>query len=157
MSLYKQHVICHLEYASPVWSPWNRADIEMLEKVQWCRIQLIPNLQGQTYEEKLKEVGLPTLEVWRLKQDMITTYKFITRKDDVDYNTWFDLHGSAEHITRTSSYSQNIIAKSSCKALRKNFFNRVVNQWNSLPNCIKDSHSSTTFKNLYYKYTQETV
>ena len=158
VSLYKQHVRCHLEYASPVWSPWNRVDIEMLEKVQRRLIQLIPNLQGQTYEEKLKEVGLPTLEARRLRQDMITTYKFITGKDDVDYNTWFDLHGSAERITRTSSYPQNIIPKSSRTELRKNFFsNRVVNQWNSLPNYIKDSRSTTTFKNLYDKYTQETV
>ena len=130
----------------------------MLEKVQRRQIQLIPNLQGQTYEEKLKEVGLPTLEARRLRQDMITTYKFITGKDDVDYNTWFDLHGSAERITRTSSYPQNIIPKSSRTELRKNFFsNRVVNQWNSLPNYIKDSRSTTTFKNLYDKYTQETV
>ena len=44
LKLYKTYVRCHLEYASPVWSPWLRSDIETIGEVQRKMVALIPGL-----------------------------------------------------------------------------------------------------------------
>ncbi len=46
----------------PAWSPWQEGDKEVLEKVQKRAVKIISGLEGKTYEERLKEVGLLTLE-----------------------------------------------------------------------------------------------
>ena len=58
-----------LEYCIQVWSPYLRKDRDMLEKIQRRVIKLIPGLRDLTYEERLKECGLTTLETCRLRGD----------------------------------------------------------------------------------------
>jgi hypothetical protein len=45
----------------------------------------------ESYEEKLKELGISTLEERRRYLDMLQTYKVLTGKDNVDRATWFDI------------------------------------------------------------------
>ena len=60
--LYKTYVRPHLEYAVQVWNPWNTADIEKLEKVQRQATKQIPGFGKMEYEERLKLLGLTTLQ-----------------------------------------------------------------------------------------------
>jgi hypothetical protein len=62
LQLYIQYVRPHLKFASPAWSPWLEADKEVLEKVQKRAVNMISGLKAKTYEEKLRELGLTTLE-----------------------------------------------------------------------------------------------
>ena len=62
LRLYIQYVRPHLEFASPAWSPWLEADKEVLEKVQRRAVNMISGLKAKTYAEKLRELGLTTLE-----------------------------------------------------------------------------------------------
>ena len=75
--LYIQYVRPHLEFASPAWSPWQKEDIEILEKVQRKAVGMISGLTGTTYEDKCKEIGLETLEQRREKQDLLQTCKIL--------------------------------------------------------------------------------
>ena len=77
--LYKVYVRPHLQYCSSVWSPYTVADKEVLESVQRRAIRMISNLSG-SYEQKLKVLGLVTLEENRIRGDMIEMYKMITGK-----------------------------------------------------------------------------
>ena len=45
-------------------------------------------MKGNTYEERLKEVGLLTLEERRHQANMVQTFKIVTGKDIVNSETW---------------------------------------------------------------------
>ena len=66
----------HPEFSVPAWSPWLEADREVLEKVQKQAIRMVTT--GRTavsYEDRLRELGLTTLEERRHQADMIQTNK----------------------------------------------------------------------------------
>ena len=44
------------------WSPWTTQDKETLEKVQQRAVKMISGLKAREYEERLKELGMTTLE-----------------------------------------------------------------------------------------------
>ena len=71
LRLYKVYVRPHLQYCSSAWSPYSVADKELLESVQKRAVRMITNLSGTTYEEKLRELGLVTLEENRTRGDMV--------------------------------------------------------------------------------------
>ena len=66
-----------MEFVIPAWSPWTRADTEILEKIQMRAVNHISGLQGRSYEEKLKELGLESLESRREMLDLIQTFKIL--------------------------------------------------------------------------------
>jgi ribonuclease P/MRP protein subunit RPP40 len=65
-------------FASPAWSPWLEADKEVLEKVQRRAVNMISGLKAKTSEDKLRELGLTTLEERRHQTDMAQVYKIVT-------------------------------------------------------------------------------
>jgi ribonuclease P/MRP protein subunit RPP40 len=88
-SLFKQYVRPHLEFASPAWFPWLEADKEVPKKVQKRAVNMISGLKATTCEEKLRELGLTTLEERRHQTDTVQLYKIITGKDMVNSEDWF--------------------------------------------------------------------
>lgn len=62
LQLYKSIVRPHLEYASSVWSPHVKKDKIALENVQRRATRLVKSLFGQTYSQRLRALGLPSLE-----------------------------------------------------------------------------------------------
>src|SRR5664279_6418572 len=55
-----------LEYGNIIWSPKYKRDIEALEKVQRRATRLVHGLSGISYEERLREMDLPSLVYRRL-------------------------------------------------------------------------------------------
>jgi len=155
IQLYKQHVRSLLEFSAPSWSPWTAADKEVLEKIQKKAVRMVSGLTGQTYEERLIELNLPTLEMRRYQSDMIQTFKIIRSIDAVDASSWFNLVGvNPPRHTRLTSNPLNIIAVRSNLEVRKNFFSqRVPDQWNNLPEEIKCSRNLKIFKSKLRKHT----
>jgi ribonuclease P/MRP protein subunit RPP40 len=82
LKLYIQYVRPHLEFASPAWAPWMEGDKESMEKVQRRAISMISGLRFQQYEEKLRELGLCTLEERRHQLDMTQTFKILKKGVD---------------------------------------------------------------------------
>jgi len=87
--LYIQYVRPHMEFASPAWSPWTTADKEILEKVQRHAVGMISGLNSNSYEEKLLDLEMETLEERWHQIDMQQAFKILLGQDKVDKSTWF--------------------------------------------------------------------
>ena len=86
--LNKAIVRPHLEYCIQAWNPYLRKDVDMFEKIQGAT-KLIPGLRDLTYEERLKECGLTTLETRRLRGDQIEVFKILNGYENIDSNIFF--------------------------------------------------------------------
>lgn len=156
--LYVQYVRPHLEYASPVWNPHNRQEVDLLERVQRRAVNMISGLRESSYEGKLRELGLDSLELRRKKLDLTQTYKILTGKDNVNARTWFLTQEAARtRITRQTEFGLNIVRERISKTDTRNytFSQRMINQWNELPVDVKTARNTSSFKNKLNYYFKE--
>jgi hypothetical protein len=135
-----------LEYNSPVWSPTYVTYIDVLEKVQRRFTKGLSGLKHLTYAERLHYLGAETLELRRLKADLILVYKIIHELINVDFNSLFSF-SSHSSITRGNSL-RLLKPHTICNARAHSFACRVVDIWNRLPENIVSAQSINMFKSL---------
>ena len=120
----------------------------MLEDMQRRAVRMISGLRQAEYEDRLREVGLETLEERRHQADMVQTYKILHKLDRV--NNLFDLATNGDRITRAATDPYNLRIPISRLDLRKQFFtHRVPARWNLIPAEIKSAKTASMFKARY--------
>ena len=143
MILYKTMVRSHLEYAAPVWSPHTWKLAEELEKVQRRATKRIPSLANLEYEERLRQLKLPTLVYRRLRGDMINVYKYLNKIYDTETCLL-----PQEKNDRTRGHQKKLRKQHTNTNPRHFFFTqRVAEWWNKLPQEVVSAPSVNTFKN----------
>ena len=82
---------------------------------------------------------------------MITVFRILTGKDKVDPTMWFKMARPREGATGTR---QNLgflniekPARSNLELRRNQFSQRVADDWNTLPDWVKQAESVNSFKN----------
>ena len=61
----------YLEYGAPIWNPYSKKLITMIENVQRRASKMIPGLSHLSYQHRLEALKLPTLQYRRYRGDMI--------------------------------------------------------------------------------------
>jgi hypothetical protein len=77
VTLYKSLVRPALEYGHSVWNPQTKQLCCELEDVQRRATKLLASLKDKSYPERLRTLGLPSLEHRRCRGDMIEVYKYL--------------------------------------------------------------------------------
>jgi len=76
--LFTNVVRPHLEYGNVVWHPCLKHDIDLIEGVQHRATIMVPGLARLSYEERLREIDLPSgpsLAYRRASWDATEVYK----------------------------------------------------------------------------------
>lgn len=144
VDIYKAFVRPHLEFIAPVWNPWLRKDVALIEGVQRRAIRLISNMTG-TYEERLSQLGMTTLETRRRRGDAIQVFKLMKGMDDLDFRELFS-HITHGIYTRQMSSNHLTIPHSNLELHRHFFTSRAARLWNDLPQAAKDCQTINSFK-----------
>eukprot|EP00061_Rhincodon_typus_P000771 g12692.t1 len=84
LRLYKPLVRPHLEYYVQFWAPYVRKDVLALEQVQRMFTRMVPGIESLSYEERLRTLGLYTLEFKRMSGDLIETFSMLNGLDKMD-------------------------------------------------------------------------
>ena len=70
--LYTTYIRPHVEFAAAAWSPYEKRDIKLLERVQ-RKATKIPTATAQLdYEDRCAALGLTSLEARRTRGDLLT-------------------------------------------------------------------------------------
>ena len=110
---------------------------------------MMTNSRG-SYEKRLSILKMRTLEERRLRGDLIETYKILTGKSYVEPQTWFSFASDTDANIRTRATTGylNLVQPPTAKTdVRRNFFSdRVVPNWNHLPDHVKMAQKTDCFK-----------
>lgn len=120
--------------------------MDLLETVQRRATKMIKGLEHPSYEERLSNLGLFSLEKRRLRAELPNFCKYLrckgTKPDSL-----------AVPGNRTRGNSCNLEQRKFCTNVHKNFFTvRVMEHWNRLLREVVESPSLETFKTWLNTY-----
>jgi len=137
-----------LEYASCIWSPHQLGSIKKVESVQRKFTKRLRNFASLDYKTRLEQLGLESLEMRRLRQDLLYTYKILFGHVSIGADNAFELVSSI-HSSFTRGHGYKLFPRQHRLDSRKYFFTeRIINPWNSLPAEPSNFKSVAAFKSF---------
>jgi len=140
LPLYSALMRPYLAYCIQLWSPQHKKDMDVLEWIQRRATKIIRGLEYLSYEDRLRELGLFSLEKRRHRGDLIAAFQYLKdayRKDG----------GYKVGSVRRRGHGCKLKEGSFRLEIRKKFFTmRVVKHWKRLPREAEAAPSLEVFK-----------
>ena len=127
-----------------MWSPHTACNVNKIESCQRWFTKRIKGLYGLDYQQRLAFLGLESLQVRRIKYDLIMCYNILNGKVSLHCN-FFDF----SVLTHTRGHKYKLYKHQSSVNAHKYFFsNRICDIWNALPSSVVEASSLECFKRL---------
>ena len=88
------------EYNSNIWNPTHKYLVEKFENVKRQFTKRITSISHFTYRERLSILNLESLELRRLRFDLIHSYKILNNLTLVNYANYFAYHHQQSSSSR---------------------------------------------------------
>jgi len=132
-----------LEPCLQIWSPQHRKDMELLEWVQRTATKMITRLKHLCYEDRLRELGLFSLEKRRLRGDLLAAFQYLKGPyKRAGEGLFMRVCGDR---TRRNGFKLRVV-RIRLDTRKKFFITRVVRPWHGLPREAVGAPSLAVFK-----------
>ena len=142
------HILCThirpvLEYASVVWNTGYIEDTRRLEAVQRLWTRHTKGLENMDYGERLNHLDLYSIKGRLLRADLIKCWKIFHGACPLKPTDFWNI--SADHRTRGNKFKIRV-CRSQLDVRARFFSQRIMNDWNLLPDWVVGSTSIAEFK-----------
>ena len=145
ITLYKSLVRSTMEYCSPLWCPQQVGDIKLLESVQRRFTAKISGLQDSNYWERLKILGLMSLQRRRERYSILHMHKI--RHKLVPDEMKITFYPTTRHGLKAEIPDLSRVKSKFNSSLYKSSFGSVGPRlWNSVPKDIREISDPAEFK-----------
>ena len=119
-----------LEYCSPVWAPVYKSDIDLIERGRRRFTKRLVGLRNFSYLERLSSLNAETLELLRLKQDLVLIHKIVHNLVSIDLDEYFCFND----FSNTRGHNLKLIKPTCNNIVRQfSFACRRIDACNCLP------------------------
>ena len=150
--LYKTLVRPHLEFASTVWSPHHKYNIDAIERVQRRATKMLATLQDLSYSQRLEKLKLETLEYRRRRADLLEAYRIMNGIHDIDTSCYCSLCPGKQMFPpalsqSTRGHHMKVQIQHATGGRQHYFSSRTAHLWNNLSLKTISSKNINIFKN----------
>ena len=143
-TLFVTHIRPILDFCSTVWNTGYVGDMKMLEQVQRRWTKKIDGLENEPYSNRLRVLGLFSVQGRLLRTDLIMCWKIFHKKSTIQPS---DLFECPPQRVSTRGHEFKIFKTRFNTDIRKRFFSeRIIDVWNNLSVDTVSCSTLTQFK-----------
>ncbi len=132
-----------LEYCSTVWNPYRKAHVSMIENVQRKFTRKVLGFRKIPYVERLGSLGLFSLELRRLQNDLCMMFQILSGKSVLEKADFFI---PCENSTRAQNSMKCELTPFRLDIRGHDLSNRWICIWNNLSDDIIKSPNVSVFR-----------